>query len=78
MSARQFDNLRASALWCSACAKAMPVREKLLLVLPDRELYDYLCSACGASIGSREVTATDKVLAERISPRKGRAQVRIL
>lgn len=37
----------------------MPVRERLLLVLPDRELYDYLCTGCGASLGRREVTAGD-------------------
>ena len=33
------------------------VRERLLLVLPDRELYDYLCTECGSSVGSREVKA---------------------
>jgi hypothetical protein len=38
MSARQFDQFRASSLYCQACEKAMPVSEKLLLVLPDREL----------------------------------------
>jgi hypothetical protein len=29
------------------------VRERLLLVLVDGELHEYLCSACGASVGSR-------------------------
>jgi hypothetical protein len=42
----------------------MPVRERLLLVLPDRELYDYLCTGCGSSVGSREVTAGDKLMAQ--------------
>jgi len=37
----------------------MPVREMLLLVLPDKEIYDYLCTGCSASLGSREVSAED-------------------
>ncbi len=32
---------------------AQPVRERLLLVLPDGELYEYLCARCGTSLGSR-------------------------
>ncbi len=35
----------------------MPVRERLLLVLPDKEIYDYLCTGCSDSVGQREVTA---------------------
>lgn len=31
----------------------MPVRQRLLLVLPDGELYDYLCQHCGASLGEK-------------------------
>lgn len=77
MSARQFDSLRASALWCQHCGKAMPVREKLLLVLPDKELFDYLCSGCGNAIGTREVTAADKLMSEALA-RRTRTQVRIL
>ena len=33
----------------------MPVRERLLLVLPDKEIYDYLCTGCAESLGQREV-----------------------
>lgn len=35
----------------------MPVRERLLLVLPGKEIYDYLCTGCADSLGQREVTA---------------------
>jgi hypothetical protein len=56
----QFKSLRASSLYCPKCKTAQPVREKLLLILPDRELYDYLCSACATSVGSREIRAPDK------------------
>ncbi len=53
--AKQFETLRASSLYCPKCKAAQPVFEKLLLVLPDRELYDYLCRRCATSVGSREV-----------------------
>ena len=33
----------------------MPVRERLLLVLPGKEIYDYLCTGCAESLGQREV-----------------------
>ena len=52
-----FESFRASSLYCSKCAKAMPVRESLLLVLPDKEIYDYLCTGCSSSLGHREVSA---------------------
>jgi len=59
----QFENLRASSLYCQKCARAMPVRESLLLVLPDKEIYDYLCMGCSSSLGHREVSAADMVMA---------------
>ncbi len=54
---RQFENLRASSLYCRRCGKAMPVRERLLLILPDKEIYDYRCTVCADSLGQREVGA---------------------
>jgi len=50
---KTFDQFRASLLYCNKCALAMPVRERLLLILPDGELYDYLCQGCGSSVGSK-------------------------
>jgi hypothetical protein len=50
---RSFDRLNASLLYCNTCGKAMPVRERLLLVLPDGELYDYTCQGCNSSVGSK-------------------------
>ncbi|MCD6539548.1 MAG: hypothetical protein J7K37_02460 [Candidatus Omnitrophica bacterium] len=32
----------------------MPVREVLLLVLPDGNLYDYRCLVCGDSLGMKK------------------------
>jgi hypothetical protein len=57
---QQFDNLRASSLYCQKCKAAMPVRERLLLILPEKEIYDYLCTGCASSVGQREVTMGEK------------------
>ncbi|MGH8095560.1 MAG: hypothetical protein ACREIF_19180 [Chthoniobacterales bacterium] len=74
MSQQQFENFTASSLYCEKCQAAMPVRERLLLVLPDREIYDYLCTNCGSSVGRREVTAGDKLMA-RAAPRRSRRSI---
>ncbi|MDD5676516.1 MAG: hypothetical protein PHW60_00815 [Kiritimatiellae bacterium] len=58
----QFEHLRASELYCPTCRKLQPVRERLLLVLPRAELYDYRCTTCGLSLGSREVKAPAQAL----------------
>ena len=51
---KSFDEFNASLLYCQKCREAMPVRERLLLVLPDGELYDYVCQGCGSSVGSKK------------------------
>jgi hypothetical protein len=69
----QFESLRASSLFCQKCNKAMPVRERLLLVLPEKEVYDYLCTGCASSVGQREVTAGDPMVSQaalRRAPRR--------
>jgi hypothetical protein len=50
---RQFEKLEASALFCLKCKKAVPVRKKLLLTLPEGDKYDYLCTECGSPVGSK-------------------------
>jgi hypothetical protein len=60
-----FEGLHASVLFCNRCRAPRPVRERLLLVLPDGELNEYLCQACGSSVGSRKVTAAPPVLVPR-------------
>ncbi len=64
----QFESLRASELYCRRCARSMPVRERLLLVLPEKEIYDYLCTGCAESLGQREVTAGDLVRSRLARP----------
>ena len=51
-----FEDFQASSLFCGRCQTAQPVRERLLLVLPDGELYEYLCAACGSSVGKRKTS----------------------
>lgn len=78
MSARQFDSFRAATLFCKDCGGAKPVRERLLLVLPDRELHEYTCSECGASVGSREVSGPEQVMRREAARGAIGPQVRIL
>jgi hypothetical protein len=72
MNQQQFENFTASSLYCEKCKGAMPVRERLLLVLPDREIYDYLCTECGSSVGRREITAGEKLMAQAVAGRRRR------
>jgi len=53
----QFEEFQATVLFCGRCRQPRPVRERLLLVLPDGELHEYLCTACNGSVGSRKVEA---------------------
>ena len=57
-----FEEFQASVLLCPRCRAPRPVRERLLLVLPDGELHEYLCSACGASAGTRKISGGPPVL----------------
>ncbi len=52
---RQFDKFKATELYCPKCKRSMPVRERLLLVLPEGDKYEYLCAYCGTSVGDRIV-----------------------
>jgi hypothetical protein len=72
MNQQQFENFTASNLYCEKCKAAMPVRERLLLVLPDREIFDYLCTGCGSSVGRREITAGEKLPAQAMTGRRPR------
>jgi hypothetical protein len=72
MSQAQFENFTASSLYCEKCKAAMPVRERLLLVLPEKEIFDYLCTGCASSVGQREVTAGDKLMAQAMTARSRR------
>jgi hypothetical protein len=59
---KSFEQLNASLLYCNRCGQAMPVRERLLLVLPDGDLYDYTCQGCGSSVGSKTDRSEHKII----------------
>lgn len=50
-SFRQFS---ATQLYCPKCKQAMQVRERMLLVLAEGNLFDYTCVKCGTSLGTRK------------------------
>ena len=49
----QFRSLNAMLLFCPTCREATPARERLLLVLPSGNKYEYVCSYCGTSTGEK-------------------------
>jgi hypothetical protein len=51
----QFKKLEAQTLYCPRCRVAREVRERLLLVLPNYDLYEYRCGICHTSVGTRKV-----------------------
>lgn len=61
--ARQADykNFEATTLFCPRCQAAMPVRKRLLLVLPEGEKYEYLCARCGCSVGDKLEKGAEKL-----------------
>lgn len=66
----QFGKFSASELYCPKCRKSQPVRERLLLVLPSGELYDYLCSVCATSLGTRTVSGPSLTPPATLPPRR--------
>lgn len=53
----QFEKFSASELYCPKCRCCQPVYERLLLVLPNAEIYDIRCQQCATSLGQREARA---------------------
>jgi hypothetical protein len=48
-----FEQFEATSLYCPRCKAAVPVRKRLLLVLPEGEEYEYLCAYCSSSVGTK-------------------------
>lgn len=48
-----YDQLEASLLHCPNCRVAVPVRKRLLLVLPEGDKYEYVCPQCGTTCGDK-------------------------
>ncbi len=48
-----FKELNATELYCPRCKQANPVREYLLLVLPEGDKYEYRCALCAEPVGTK-------------------------
>lgn len=48
-----FEEFDATELFCPRCQQAVPVRKRLLLVLPGGDKYEYLCAFCSEHVGSK-------------------------
>jgi hypothetical protein len=48
-----FDQMEASLLYCPQCRRATPVRKRLLIVLPEGDKFDYVCTQCGTVSGDK-------------------------
>jgi hypothetical protein len=48
-----YGEFEATELFCTRCRQARPARKHLLLVLPQGNKYEYRCTACGNSVGSK-------------------------
>jgi hypothetical protein len=53
MAQRSFEQLEASMLFCPRCREAVAVRKRLLLVLPQGDKYDYVCTRCASVCGDK-------------------------
>lgn len=53
MRRSSFEQFEATSLYCARCKSAVPVRKKLLLVLPEGDEYEYLCAYCSCSVGTK-------------------------
>ena len=52
-SKAMYEEFDATELYCPNCKTAVPVRKRLLLVLPEGDKYEYLCAYCSTSVGSK-------------------------
>lgn len=48
-----YEEFEASELFCPTCKRATRVRKHLLILLPTGKKFDYICTQCGSSVGSK-------------------------
>ena len=59
MKKSSYRDFEATELYCPKCRRAVPVRKRLLLILPEGDKYDYSCVHCGTSVGDKTVRQKD-------------------
>ena len=47
-----FQRMEATLLACPKCKVAVPVRKRLLLILPEGDKYEYVCPQCSSTCGT--------------------------
>ena len=47
---KEFD---ATELYCPRCKQSVPVRKRLLLILPEGDKYEYFCAYCSETVGTK-------------------------
>jgi transposase-like protein len=47
-----FERMEATLLACPRCKRAVEVRKRLLLVIPEGDKYEYVCPHCGSTCGT--------------------------
>ena len=48
-----FKEFDATELYCPRCQRPVPVRKRLLLILPEGDKYEYRCAFCAESVGEK-------------------------
>ena len=48
-----YKDFDATELYCPKCKQPVPVRKRLLLVLPEGDKYEYLCAYCAETVGTK-------------------------
>jgi len=56
-----YKDFDATELYCPKCKQAVPVRKRLLLILPEGDKYEYLCVYCSETVGTK-IDKQDKPL----------------
>ena len=56
-----YKDFDATELYCPKCKQPVPVRKRLLLVLPEGDKYEYFCGYCAETVGTK-IDKTDKPL----------------
>ena len=48
-----YKDFDATELYCPRCKGPVPVKKRLLLVVPEGDKYEYLCTFCSESVGTK-------------------------
>ncbi len=48
-----YKSFDATELYCPRCQRAVPVRKRLLLIIPEGDKYEYVCAFCSHTVGTK-------------------------